>query len=223
MATFRFRALADVLGRKAVEVTPPSAVVSDYYGKHVFNQDSMREFLSDEAYKSVLLAIEQGKKIDRKIADQVAAAMKAWAISHDVTHYCHWFQPLTGRTAEKHDAFFMPVEGGRPRRVSFVHTNYCTSPAWSPKGDKLAFVCRKRGNQLFISNVDGSQAAQVTFSGNNEDPSWSPDGRYLAYSSNFGRGGVRNIAIRSLLGGNPVQISFTKAEDSQPAWSPLVE
>ena len=113
MATFRFRALADVLGRKAVEVNPPSAVVSDYYGKHVFNQDSMREFLSEEAYKSVLQAIEQGKKIDRKIADQVAAAMKAWAMTHDVTHYCHWFQPLTGRTAEKHDAFFMPVEGGR--------------------------------------------------------------------------------------------------------------
>lgn len=113
MATFRFRALSDVLSRKAVEVTPPSSVVSDYYGKHVFNQDAMREYMSDQAYKSVLQAIEKGTKIDRQIADQVAASMKAWAISLDASHYCHWFQPLTGRTAEKHDAFFMPVEGGR--------------------------------------------------------------------------------------------------------------
>lgn len=73
----------------------------------------MREFLSEEAFNSVKDAMEKGARIDRKIADQVAASMKAWASSKGVTHYTHWFQPLTGTTAEKHDAFFEPTGNGR--------------------------------------------------------------------------------------------------------------
>lgn len=112
MATFRFKALEEVLNREAIHTTPPSKV-SDYYGDHVFNQNQMREYLTDDSYKSVKEAIEHGSRIDRKVADQVASAMKDWASTLGATHYTHWFQPLTGSTAEKHDAFFEPIEGGR--------------------------------------------------------------------------------------------------------------
>ena len=79
---------------------------SELFGKNVFNSEKMRQFLTNEALEKVKSAIFQGTKIDRKIADQVAEGMKAWALSMGATHYTHWFQPLTGSTAEKHDAFF---------------------------------------------------------------------------------------------------------------------
>jgi len=86
---------------------------SDLFAKNVFNNDKMRQFLTNEAYSKVQSAIFSGSKIDRKIADQVAEGMKAWALSMGATHYTHWFQPLTGATAEKHDAFFDLLEDGR--------------------------------------------------------------------------------------------------------------
>lgn len=113
MAFHRFKALETVLSRTPVEVTLPSNKVSEFFGENVFGMDAMREYLSEEAFISVMSAIEQGSRIDRKMADQVAASMKAWANSKGATHYTHWFQPLTGTTAEKHDAFFEPTEGGR--------------------------------------------------------------------------------------------------------------
>src|SRR5476649_396279 len=113
MAFHRFKALEAVLTRVPVEVTLPSAKVSEFFGENVFGIDAMREYLSEEGFKSVMSAMEHGSQIDRKMADQVAASMKTWANSKGATHYTHWFQPLTGATAEKHDAFFEPVEGGR--------------------------------------------------------------------------------------------------------------
>ncbi len=113
MAVHRFKALEEVLNRIPVNIDLPSETVSDYYGTNVFGQDSMREYLSEEAYSSVMAAIETGSRIERKMADQVAAAMKAWSKTKGVSHYTHWFQPLTGATAEKHDAFFTPIEGGK--------------------------------------------------------------------------------------------------------------
>lgn len=118
--------------------------------------------------------------------------------------------------------YVMPSSGEPAKRISFTNSNYCTSPSWSPKGDKIAFVCRSGGNQIFIASPDGSQATQLTFAGDNEDPNWSPDGRFIAFSSNFG-GGARNIAILSLLGGQPTRISFARSEDGQPTWSPVTE
>ena len=73
----------------------------------------MKKYLSEEAYLSVKASMRSGQKIDRKIADQVASSMKAWAMSKGATHFTHWFQPLTGATAEKHDSFFVPTEGGK--------------------------------------------------------------------------------------------------------------
>jgi glutamine synthetase len=113
MAFHRFKALETVLSRTPLEVTMPSNKVSEFFGENVFGIDAMREYLSEEAFNSVMSAMEQGTRIDRKMADQVAASMKAWANSKGATHYTHWFQPLTGTTAEKHDAFFEPTEGGR--------------------------------------------------------------------------------------------------------------
>ncbi len=113
MAFHRFKALEIVLSRTPLEVTLPSNKVSEFFGENIFGIDAMREYLSEEAFISVMSAIEQGSRIDRKMADQVAASMKSWANSKGATHYTHWFQPLTGSTAEKHDSFFEPTEGGR--------------------------------------------------------------------------------------------------------------
>lgn len=109
MATLRFKALEETLMRKPVEITAPAEKVSDYYGMHVFDRPKMEKFLSKEAYRAVVDAIDKGSRIDRKIADQVATGMKSWAMSLGVTHYTHWFHPLTEGTAEKHDAFAEPA------------------------------------------------------------------------------------------------------------------
>lgn len=112
MAYLRFKALDTVNSRQSVKVVPPSIKVSDYYGDNVFGAEAMKKTISSSAYKKVLAAIDKGEKIDHATADAVASAMKAWAIEKGVTHYTHWFQPLTDATAEKHDAFF-EVEDGK--------------------------------------------------------------------------------------------------------------
>ena len=99
--------------REPVKGFEGGSKMSDLYGKMVFHTGAMMEYLPEGAYKSVTEAIVSGKKMDRGIADQVASAMKDWAIGKGATHYTHWFQPLTGATAEKHDAFFMPLSDGR--------------------------------------------------------------------------------------------------------------
>jgi glutamine synthetase len=113
MTNRRILAMQDVVKRTPVEISHPGKQVSEYFGANVFGIDSMREFLSEEAFNNVREAMEKGSTIDRKMADQVAACMKAWAQSKGVTHFTHWFQPLSGGTAEKHDGFFEPIGGGR--------------------------------------------------------------------------------------------------------------
>ncbi|MDC6362642.1 MULTISPECIES: glutamine synthetase III [Flavobacteriaceae] len=112
MPKMRFNALTE--SRKREHITIDEAGKrSELFGKNVFNEDKMLQFLTKEAFDNVKSAIFQGNKIDRKIADQVAEGMKAWALSMGATHYTHWFQPLTGATAEKHDAFFDILPDGR--------------------------------------------------------------------------------------------------------------
>jgi glutamine synthetase len=113
MATFRSKALDYVAHRKPLHTPPPAARISEYYGINVFSQHVMREYLTDEAYKNVMASIHEGRRIERGIADQIASAMKDWSISRGATHYTHWFQPLTGATAEKHDSFIQPTGDGR--------------------------------------------------------------------------------------------------------------
>ncbi|MCF8368608.1 MAG: glutamine synthetase III [Bacteroidales bacterium] len=112
MTNFRFKALEVTLARKRKSLELPKEKVSTYFGELTFNRDAMREFLTQEAFQKLINVIEKGETIERKIADQIAAGMKSWAISKGATHYTHWFHPLTGATAEKHDAFIIPVEGG---------------------------------------------------------------------------------------------------------------
>lgn len=108
----RFEALAKSHNRESVRIEELEKR-SDLFAKNVFNNNKMLQFLTNEAYSKVQAAIFSGNKIDRKIADQVAEGMKAWALSMGATHYTHWFQPLTGATAEKHDAFFDLMPDGR--------------------------------------------------------------------------------------------------------------
>ena len=112
MSTVRFTALAETLKREPLDIKGPERRLSEHFGEKVFNLKAMREHLPEEAFEQLNNAISTGAKIDRKIAEQVASAMRSWAAERGVTHYTHWFQPLTGSTAEKHDAFFSPSMDG---------------------------------------------------------------------------------------------------------------
>jgi len=112
MATSRFQALRELQGRKALHTEQPAIRISEYFGRNVFNTDAMRQYMTKDAFKAVEEATVHGTTIDRKVADEVASSMKSWAINKGATHYTHWFQPLTGTTAEKHDSFFEPTHGG---------------------------------------------------------------------------------------------------------------
>jgi len=120
--------------------------------------------------------------------------------------------------------YTMTRSGDDIKRVSWVNSNYCTSPAWSPKGDKLAFVCREVGGfHIYVSNIDGSNPVRLTYAGSNEDPGWSPDGRFIVFTQG-GRGNAKNLFVYSLLGGNATQITFSNnSENSMPAWDPVIE
>lgn len=115
MSTLRFKALAELPFRNfrkdnAVEIPKK---LSELFCENVFSEETMRSYLTKEAFSSIQGAIKRSSKIDRYIADQIAVAMKDWALSKGATHYTHWFQPLTGSTAEKHDSFFTPFESDR--------------------------------------------------------------------------------------------------------------
>ncbi len=112
MSTLRFESVKASLNREP-KVVDISGKRSGFFGINVFNQQRMQQSLTRDALNSIRAATEKGVKIDRGVADQIASAMKDWAISKGATHYTHWFQPLTGATAEKHDAFFELTESGQ--------------------------------------------------------------------------------------------------------------
>ena len=112
MASLRFKALEILMTRQPIPVKREENLTSDYYGMLVFDRHKMKKYLSKESYKGICDAIDNGTTIDRKVADQVAIGMKAWAMENGVTHYTHWFHPLTDGTAEKHDAFIDHSELG---------------------------------------------------------------------------------------------------------------
>jgi glutamine synthetase len=112
MSSLRFQALNAVLSRTIPEAKSTGTKLSDLYGVNVFDQKKMKDTLSKEAYNGIIESVNSGTPIDRSISEQVASAMKSWAMSKGATHYTHWFQPLTGSTAEKHDSFFEPGSDG---------------------------------------------------------------------------------------------------------------
>ena len=105
MTSLRFDAVAEASRRKPVEVISPVERPSEFFGKKVFNRQKMYKYLPSKVYDKLIDVIDNGAQLDRSIADAVAAGMKQWADENGVTHYTHWFQPLTEGTAEKHDAF----------------------------------------------------------------------------------------------------------------------
>lgn len=103
--SLRFKMVEEAFDRKAVPVETPACRPQDYYGELVFNRSTMFKYLPKETYDALIDAIENKKPIERTVADVVAQGMRQWAIDHGARHYTHWFAPLTGGTAEKHDAF----------------------------------------------------------------------------------------------------------------------
>ncbi len=121
MENFRFSALEKLSGNsiQPTAVMPNNSrldhsKITGFFASNVFTGKIMQEYLTDEAYRSLITSVKSGLKIDRKMAGQIASGMRAWAMDKGVSHYTHWFQPLTGSTAEKHDAFFSIDEDGTP-------------------------------------------------------------------------------------------------------------
>ena len=112
MSKIRFFALQELANRHPINVNYPSDKLSDYYSEYVFDRKKMQEYLPTEAYRAVINAIENSIPLNREMADMIANGMKSWAKTHNVTHYTHWFQPLTDGTAEKHDGFIEFSEDG---------------------------------------------------------------------------------------------------------------
>lgn len=106
MQSLRFNAIHNLTTNPFAIEVKGSKKITQIFGENVFTIETAREFLSNEAYKSLVASIRSGSKIDRKMGDQIAAGLKGWAEKKGVTHFTHWFQPLTGATAEKHDSFF---------------------------------------------------------------------------------------------------------------------
>ena len=114
MESLRFKAINDLTTNLNGHAFEGAAKITGIFGENVFTLKTAREFLSDEAYKSLLTSIKGGKKIDRAVANQISAGLRQWAEAKGVTHFTHWFQPLTGASAEKHDSFFTIKSDGTP-------------------------------------------------------------------------------------------------------------
>jgi glutamine synthetase len=104
--SLRFKAINNLTTDNKNKPVVDCKKITTIFGENVFTLQKARAFLNEDAYKSLITSIEGGKKIDRAVANQIANGLRAWAESKGVTHYTHWFQPLTGTTAEKHDSFF---------------------------------------------------------------------------------------------------------------------
>ena len=112
MENFRFTIVDKANSKRPIYITAPKGETSAYYGHYVFNRSAMRKYLSEDTRRSIYETIERGTTLDREVANHVAEGMKRWAMDLGATHYTHWFQPLTGGTAEKHDSFTDPRRYG---------------------------------------------------------------------------------------------------------------
>ena len=105
MEALRFQVVGEAFKKKPLDVKAPSERPAKYFGKKVFNREKMYKYLPKDVYEKMIDVMDNGARLDRTVADAVAAGMKQWATEEGVTHYTHWFQPLTEGTAEKHDSF----------------------------------------------------------------------------------------------------------------------
>ena len=114
MNSLRFTAISNFTQREVETEFENKGAITNFFGENVFTLDTARQFLSEEAYKSLAASTKSGNKIDRNMGNQIANGLRAWAQSKNVTHFTHWFQPLTGASAEKHDSFFTLKGDGTP-------------------------------------------------------------------------------------------------------------
>ena len=105
---YRLKAIKEIASENAGANLPAAPASLDFYGEDVFNAEAMRAYLPKDICKKLFATIDEGAPLDASIANEVAHAMKKWAIDRGATHFTHWFQPLTGSTAEKHDSFLEP-------------------------------------------------------------------------------------------------------------------
>ena len=105
MEALRFQVVGEAFKKKPLDVKTPSERPAKYFGKKVFNREKMYKYLPKDVYEKMIDVMDNGSRLDRQVADAVAEGMKQWATENGVTHYTHWFQPLTEGTAEKHDSF----------------------------------------------------------------------------------------------------------------------
>lgn len=108
----RNAAISEAFNRETPNIEFIKSNISEYFGSLVFSLENMKRYLSKETFKTLEKAVDSGENINRSLADEIAVAMKTWALEKGATHYTHWFQPLTGLTAEKHDSFFELKDGG---------------------------------------------------------------------------------------------------------------
>ena len=111
MSNIRFEALKSAFDHNPVEVEVPEGKVKDYFARDVFTREKMKEYIAQEVLDQLFDDVDNGRTIHREIANVVAIGIRKWAIERSATHFTHWFQPLTGGTAEKHDAFFTLKNG----------------------------------------------------------------------------------------------------------------
>ena len=172
--------------------------------------------------RTIAISIERGGNSDLYLLDSEGKVLKQLTSGPEIDVSPSWSPDgsqlafVSSRTGAP-QVYVMGADGSSPKRVTF-QGGYNTSPCWSPKGDLIAYVTREGGFQVYTLNLKSNQPRQITTQGNNEDPSFSPDGRYLVFSST--RVGKPALFLADVSGEHQVQLTKSGGDDTSPSWSP---